>query len=87
MHVNQLEAPANDSGPVKNLSYLLGVGIGRNVKILGHSTKDQVAHTTANQIAVEARTLQTFHHVQGAVAYARFFDTVVRCRIFNRIQR
>src|ERR1051326_5245192 len=62
----------NREGLGKNADYLLRRGIGGDVIIGGLLAKQQIAHASANQIALEAALAQLAHDLDGLLFHAAF---------------
>ena len=77
VHVNQLEAAANDPGVAKFGAHLLGRGAGGHVEIFGVNVQQQIAYATADQIRLVASLLQAFDHTDGVAADFTAFDRVL----------
>lgn len=63
MHVDQLEAPANDARVTEFGANLFGGGAGGDVEVLGRDAQHQVADTATDQVSLVARTLQALDDV------------------------
>ena len=67
-HVDDAETPADDAGIAKQGMHGLGGGIGGDIKVLGVTAQQQVAHGAAYQVCLVATAAQARHDLECAIA-------------------
>ena len=75
-HMRQAEAAADQAAIAEQRLDLLRGGVGGDIEILGLDPGQQVAHRTADQVAVETGLAQAVQHPQGALAHLLARDAV-----------
>jgi hypothetical protein len=75
--VRQPEAAPDQPAIAEKLPQRLGMGVGSDVEILGHSAEHQVADRTAHQVALVARGPQPIEDLQSVRVDAGARDGVL----------
>lgn len=78
--MRQPEAPANQAAIPKESFDFLGMGIGRDVKVLGVTTKNQIPDAAADQVSLETGTLESIEDFDSIGIDALPRDRMLRSR-------
>ena len=69
--MGEMEAATDQAAVAEQLLHLFGVGVGRDVEVLGLEAKEQVADGAADEEGLVARILQPIQDFQRSGRYAR----------------
>jgi len=63
--VRETESAADDAAVPKDSLYVVGTSAGGDVEVLGTQSEEQIANASADEIGLEARTLEATHDLGG----------------------